>query len=56
MPLDNNSDFFSKLKPFFSLNTLPRTSVGLTSCISIVFFSVLNILTPLTSMLRVGSL
>ena len=43
------------LWPFFSLNILPHTSAGLTSCISIVF-SVLNILTHLTTMLPVGSL
>ena len=36
-------------------DVLPHTSVGLTNCISIVF-SVLNILTHLTIMLRVGSL
>ena len=40
---------------FFSLNTLPHTSVSLTSCISI-FFLVLNILTNLTTMLHVWSL
>ena len=40
---------------FFSLNTLPHTSPGLSSCISIVF-SVLNILTRLTTMLPVQSL
>ena len=40
---------------FFSLNTLPHTSVGLTSCISIVFLD-LNILTHITIMLHVGSL
>ena len=37
--LDNNKDVLSDFKPFFSLNTLPHTSVGLTSCISIVLFS-----------------
>ena len=37
------------------LNTLPHTSVSLTSCIYIVF-SVLNILTHMATMLRVGSL
>ena len=42
-------------KAFFSLNTLRHTSVSLTSCISIVF-SVLNILTHTTTLLRVGSL
>ena len=42
-------------RAFFSPGTLPHTSVSLTRCISIVF-SVLNILTHLTTMLRVGSL
>ena len=37
------------------INTLPHTSFSLTSCISIVF-SVLNILTHMTTVLRVGSL
>ena len=36
-------------------NTLPHISVGLTDCTSIVF-SVLNILTHLTTMLPVGFL
>ena len=34
---------------YFSLNTLPHTSVSLTRCIAIVF-SVLNILTHMTTM------
>ena len=46
---------FNRLVGIFSLNTLPHTSVSLTSCISIVF-SVLNILTHLTIRMRVGSL
>ena len=53
--LDNNNAVLTDLKAYFSLNTLPHTSVSLTSCISIVF-SVLNILTHMTIMLRVGSL
>ena len=53
--LDNNNAILKELCPFFSLDTLPHTSVGLTSCISIVF-SVLNILAHLTTMLPVGSL
>ena len=53
MTLDNNNAVLTDL--FFSLNTLPHTSVSLTSCISIVF-SALNILTHMTTMLRVGSL
>ena len=53
--LDNNNAVLTDLQAFFSLYTLQHTSVGLTSCISIVF-SVLNILTHLTTMLRVGSL
>ena len=44
--------FWQTSRPFFSLYTLPHTSVGLTSCISIVlFFSVLNILNHLTTMM-----
>ena len=53
--MGNNKAVLMDLQAFFSLNTLPHTSVSLTGCISIVF-SVLNILTHLTSMLRVGSL
>ena len=53
--LDNNNTVLADFKPIFSLYTLPHTSVGLTGCISIVF-SVLNILTHLTTMLPVGSL
>ena len=34
--LDNNNAVLTDLYPFFSLNTLPHRSVGLTSCISIV--------------------
>ena len=55
MALDNNNDVSTDLWLFFSLFTLPYTSVGLTDCSSI-FFSVLNILTHLTTMLPVGSL
>ena len=55
MTLDNNNAVLTDLQAFFSLFTLPHTSVSLTSCISIVF-SVLNILTLLTTMMRVGSL
>ena len=55
MTLDNNNAVLTDLYAFFSLNTLPHTSVGLTSCISIVF-SVLNIWAHLTTMLPVGSL
>ena len=43
------------LYAFLSLNTLPHTSVSPTSCISIVF-SVLKILTQMTTLLHVGSL
>ena len=35
--LDNNNDVLTDFYPFLSLNTLPHTSVGLTSCIYIVF-------------------
>ena len=55
MTLDNNNAVLTDLYPFFSLYTLPHTSIGLTVCISNAF-SVLNILTHLTTMLRVGSL
>ena len=37
--IGNNNDVLADFKPFFSLHTLPHTSVGLTSYISIVFFS-----------------
>ena len=47
--------FFNRLIAIFSLNTLPHTSVDLTSCITVVF-SVFDILTHLTTMLSVGSL
>ena len=47
--------FLTYLMPFFSLYTLPYISVGLTSCIPIVF-SPLNILTHLPTMPPVGSL
>ena len=53
--LDNHNAVLTDLQPFCSRNTLPHTSVGLTSCISIVF-SVLNIFTHLTTSLPVGSL
>ena len=55
MILDNNNAVLTDLYAYFSFNTLPHTSVSLTRCISIVF-SVLNILTHMTTMLRVGSL
>ena len=47
--------FEQTCRHLLSLGTLPPTSVSLTSCISIVF-SVLNILTRMTTMPRVGSL
>ena len=53
--LDNNNDVLTDFYPIFLLYTLPYTSVSLTGCISIVF-SVLNILTHVTTMLLVGSL
>ena len=53
--LDNNNHVLTDLLAFFSLNTLPHTSVSLTSCIPIVF-SAFNIFTYMTTMLRVGSL
>ena len=53
--LDNNNDVLTDFKPFFTLYSLPHTSVGLTSCISIVF-SFLKKLTHMTTMLRVMSL
>ena len=34
--LDNNNDVLTDFYPFFSLCTLPHSSIGLTSCISIV--------------------
>ena len=37
--LDNNNYVLADFQPFFSPDTLPHTSVGLTDCISIVFFS-----------------
>ena len=40
---DNNNDVLTNFKPFFSLYILPHTSVGLTSCIFIVFFSLKNV-------------
>ena len=55
MILDNINAVLTDLYTFFSLDTLPHTSVCLTSCISIVF-SVLNILTHLTTLLPVRSL
>ena len=36
--LDNYNNVLTDFQPFFSLNTLPHTSVGLNGCISIVFF------------------
>ena len=51
--LDNKSDVLTDFS-FLSLYTLPHTSFCLTGCISIVF-SVLNILTHLTTKLPVGS-
>ena len=33
---DNNNDVLTDLSHFFSLYTLPHTSVGLTGCISII--------------------
>ena len=42
MTLDNNNDVLTDFWPFFSLYTLPHTSVGLTSRISIVFFQFEN--------------
>ena len=53
--LNNNNAVLTDLWSFFSLDTLPHFSVGLTSCISIVF-SVLNILTHFATILPVGSL
>ena len=38
--LDHNNAVLTDLKAFFSLNTLPHTSVSLNCCISIVFFSI----------------
>ena len=37
--LDNNNAVLTELQPFFLLNILPHTSVGLTTCISTVVFS-----------------
>ena len=53
--LNNNNDVLPDFKPFFSLYTLPHTSVGLTSFISIVF-SVRKKLTCMSTMLPVVSL
>ena len=53
--IGNNNAVLTDSYPFFSLDILPHTSAGLTSCISIVF-SVWNIFTHLTTMLPVGSL
>ena len=55
MTLENNNAVLTDLGPFFSLDTLPHTSISLTRYISIVF-SVLNILTHMTTLLCVGSL
>ena len=43
--MDKNTDILTDFEPFFSSNTLSHTSVGLTSCISTVFFS-LKIVDP----------
>ena len=52
--LDNNNDVLTETFTHFSrLILYPHTSVGLISSISTVF-SVLNILTRLTTMLHVG--
>ena len=53
--LENNDDVLTKFQAVFSLHTKLHTSVGPTGCISIVF-SVLNILTHLTTVLPLGSL
>ena len=37
--IGHNNDVLGDFQPFFSLYTLPHTSVDLTSCISTVFFS-----------------
>ena len=52
----NNNDVLTDFKPFLSLYTLQHTSVGLTSCISIVLFSLKKMLTLMTTMLHVVSL
>ena len=51
--IGNNNGVLTDL--FFPPKALPHASVSLTSCISNAF-SVLNILTHMTTMLRVGSL
>ena len=43
MTLDNNNKVLAEFDTFFSLYNLPHTSVGLTSCISIVFFCLKNV-------------
>ena len=50
MILDNNNDILpaADFQQFFSLYTLPHTSVDLTVCISIIF-SVFDILTHFTT-------
>ena len=50
--LDNNNGVLADFYSFFSRYPLLHTSVGLTSCISIVF-SVWKTLTHMTTMLRV---
>ena len=50
-----NNDVLTDFSTFLSLYTVTRISLGLTSCISFVF-SVLNMMTYLTTMLPVGSL
>ena len=53
--IGNNNGVLTDFYPFFSHFTLPHTSVGLTGCITNAF-SVLNILTHLTTILPFGSL
>ena len=55
MTLDNNDAVLTDLQAFFSVSTSPHTSVSIIGCISIVF-SIMNILTHLTTLLRIGSL
>ena len=38
MTLDNNNVVLTDVEPFFSLNTLPHISVGMSSCNSFSFF------------------
>ena len=53
--MDNNNGVLTDFYLFISLYTLPHTSVSLTGCMSNAF-SVLNILTHLTTLLLFGSL